>query len=241
MSISDAENALRMDYIESINGHTVYDHARTIRKNIPEVVYALSKDPETLAEIAEASSKERSILISRASEEHYKAVSKKVKGVKYIKKAETILIGDMPEKNGGTVGIITAGTSDIRVAEEAAVMAEFMGCRTVRFYDVGVAGFHRILDPMKRLTEENVDCIVVAAGMEGALPSVVTSLTCVPVIGVPTSTGYGMGGKGEAALMSMLQTCSLGLTVVNIDNGIGAGAVAALIASRKEKTGDEGN
>ena len=240
MSLSAAESALRMDYMESINGHTVYDHARTVRKNIPEVIYALAKDPETLAEIAEASSKERSILISRASEEHYNAVAKRIKNAQFNKKAETILIGKMPEKNGGTIGIMTAGTSDIRVAEEAAVMAEFMGCRTVRFYDVGVAGLHRILEPMKRMAEENVDCIVVAAGMEGALPSVVTSLSCVPVIGVPTSTGYGLGGKGEAALMSMLQTCSLGLTVVNIDNGIGAGAVAALIAGKKEKNRQEG-
>lgn len=240
ISLTEAENALRMDYIESINSHTVYDHAREVRKNIPEVIYARAKDPGTLAEIAEKASKERSILISRASEEHYKAVVKKVKGAKYIKAAEMIVIGDMPGKENGTVGVITAGTSDIRVAEEARTMAEFMGCRTICFYDVGVAGLHRILEPMKTLIRENADCIVVAAGMEGALPSVVTSLTCVPVIGVPTSTGYGMGGNGEAALMSMLQTCSLGLTVVNIDNGIGAGAVAALIAGRERhrKTGE---
>jgi NCAIR mutase (PurE)-related protein len=128
------------------------------------------------------------------------------------------------------VGLLTAGTSDIPVAEEAALVMEHMGCRVERGYDVGVAGLHRLAEPLARMVKSGVDVLVVCAGMEGALPSVVTGLVDVPVIGVPTSTGYGLGGDGTAALLSMLQTCSPGLVVVNIDNGVGAGATAALIA-----------
>ena len=114
-------------------------------------------------------------------------------------------------------------------------MAESMGCRCITSYDVGVAGVHRVLEPMRTMLDEDVDAIIVAAGMEGALPSLVASLASVPVIGVPTSTGYGYGGNGEAALMCMLQTCSPGLAVVNIDNGIGAGSMAAIISRRRRK------
>jgi hypothetical protein len=130
------------------------------------------------------------------------------------------------------VGLISAGTSDVPVAEEARLMAEAMGCVVTPIYDVGVAGLHRLLQPLRALLAEGVDAVVVAAGMDGALPSVVSGLVDVPVIGLPTSIGYGLGGKGVAALLSMLQTCAPGLTVVNIDNGIGAGATAALIANR---------
>ena len=233
MTEEDAEKALRMDYLENIDGHTVFDHARQVRKNVPEVIYALSKTPEMTADIAEASAKRGNVLISRASIEHFDAVSKRVKSARYIKTSKMIVIGEPPASVNGRVGVITAGSSDMPVAEEAAMMAEYMGCAVVTRFDVGVAGLHRILEPMKTMLDEDVDCIVVAAGMEGALPAVVASLASVPVIGVPTSTGYGMGGRGEAALMSMLQTCSPGLVVVNIDNGIGAGAAAALIARKK--------
>ena len=233
ISAEEAEKALRMDYLENIDGHTVFDHARSVRKNVPEVIYALSKTPEMTAEIAEASAKRGNVLISRASTEHFDAVRKKVKNAEYAKGSMMITIGKPPVGENGKVGIITAGSSDMPVAEEARIMAEYMGCVTISRYDVGVAGLHRILEPMKVMLDEDVDCIVVAAGMEGALPAVVASLTSVPVIGVPTSTGYGMGGKGEAALLSMLQTCSPGLTVVNIDNGVGAGAAAGLMARKK--------
>jgi len=131
------------------------------------------------------------------------------------------------------VGLLTAGTADIPVAEEAALVIEHMGCRVERAYDVGVAGLHRLTEPLARLVEAEVDVLVVVAGMEGALPSVVAGLVDVPVIGVPTSTGYGLGGDGTAALYAMLQSCSPGLVVVNIDNGVGAGAAAALIARRR--------
>ena len=137
---------------------------------------------------------------------------------------------------GGHVGVISAGTSDIPVAEEAVLIAEEMGCRVTCIYDVGVAGLHRLIGPLHDLLANEVDAIVVAAGMDGALPSVVAGLVPVPVIGLPTSIGYGMGGKGIAALLSMLQTCAPGLSVVNIDNGIGAGITAALIANRVAQT-----
>lgn len=132
---------------------------------------------------------------------------------------------------GAVIGVITAGTSDIRVATEAGLIASEMGCEVVHIRDVGVAGIHRLARPLEALMADRPGAIIVAAGMDGALPSVVAGLVDVPVIGLPTSVGYGHGGKGEAALMSMLQSCSLGLVVVNIDNGVGAGAAAARIAT----------
>jgi NCAIR mutase (PurE)-related protein len=136
---------------------------------------------------------------------------------------------------GGCVGLLTAGTSDIPVAEEAALVITHMGCRVERGYDTGVAGVHRLLEPLTRMIKSGVDVLVVVAGMEGALPSVVAGLIDLPVIGVPTSTGYGLGGDGTAALYSILQSCSPGLVAVNIDNGVGAGAAAALIARRRRE------
>jgi hypothetical protein len=138
----------------------------------------------------------------------------------------------LPEERG-CVGLLSAGTSDIPVAEEAALVARYMGCRVEKAYDVGVAGVHRLLEPLTRIIEAQADAVVVAAGMEGALPSVVAGLVDIPVIGLPTSTGYGLGGDGTSALYSILQSCSPGLVAVNIDNGIGAGAAAALIARRR--------
>jgi NCAIR mutase (PurE)-related protein len=133
---------------------------------------------------------------------------------------------------GGRVGIVAAGASDARAAAEAALIAAEMGCRARRVDDVGVAGLHRLIDPLEALLIEGIDALVVAAGMDGALPSVVAGLVDVPVIGLPTAIGYGMGGGGEAALLAMLQSCAPGLVVVNIENGVGAGAAAARIANR---------
>ena len=141
--------------------------------------------------------------------------------------------GSRVEASGGRVGVLSAGTSDVPVAEEAALLAREMGCVVHTVYDVGVAGLHRLFGPLTQLLEEaRVDVLIVAAGMDGALPSVVAGLADVPVVGLPTSVGYGLGGSGVAALYSMLQSCSPGLCVTNIDNGIGAGAVAGLIANR---------
>lgn len=136
------------------------------------------------------------------------------------------------QPTGGTVAVLSAGTADVPIAEEARVVAEEMGCRVLTAYDVGVAGLHRLAEPLAEMRAAGVDAVVVAAGMDGALPSVVAGLVAVPVIGVPTSVGYGAGGRGLAALLSMLQTCVPGLVVVNVDNGVGAGATAALIANR---------
>ena len=140
-------------------------------------------------------------------------------------------IGYDIQQTGGEIAVLAAGTADVAVAEEARITAEIMGCRVRRHYDVGIAGIHRLVEPLKEIRKGNVSAVVVAAGMEGALPTVVRGLVDTVVIGVPTSTGYGYGGKGEAALMTMLQSCAPGLTVVNIDNGFGAGATAALIAN----------
>ncbi len=136
------------------------------------------------------------------------------------------------QQSGGLVGVLTAGTSDQSIAEEASIVCREMGCTVLTAYDVGVAGLHRLFEPLKHFLSQGVDVLIVAAGMDGALPSVVSGLVDVPVIGLPTSVGYGMGGQGQAALLAMLQTCSPGLAVVNIDNGVGAGAMAALIANR---------
>jgi NCAIR mutase (PurE)-related protein len=142
-------------------------------------------------------------------------------------------VGAEPPQMGGRVGILTAGTSDVPVAEEAVMLCREMGCEVYTAFDVGVAGLHRLFDPLRQMLEEHeVDVLIVAAGMDGALPSVVSGLADVPVIGLPTPVGYGLGNNGIAALYSMLQTCAPGMAVVNIGNGIGAGAMAGLIANR---------
>ena len=228
ISVEDAERALRLDYVDSIGDDVLFDRARELRKGIPEVVYAFSKSPETVARIV--SSRDSLTLVSKATKAHLDAIGEAVPDADIREDCGIAIIGEMPERDRGRIGIITAGTSDIPIAKEAQAMAECMGVECIVEYDVGVAGIHRVIAPMHRMIDEGVDAIVVAAGMEGALPTVITSLSPVPVIGVPVSSGYGMGGKGEAALMSMLQSCSPGLTVVNIDNGIGAGATAALIS-----------
>jgi len=138
---------------------------------------------------------------------------------------------DRPSR-GGIVGILSAGTSDIPVASEAGIIAAEMGATVLEAWDVGVAGLHRLVEPLERFAANRVDVIIVAAGMDGALPSVVAGLVDVPVIGLPTSIGYGLGAGGVGALTTMLQSCAPGLAVVNIDNGIGAGSTAALIANR---------
>jgi len=148
--------------------------------------------------------------------------------------------GHRPAHSGGVVGLLAAGSADIPVAEEARVTAQEMGCEVRHFYDVGVAGIHRLVEPLETLRgDERLGAVIVVAGMEGALPTVVKGLLPLPVIGVPTSVGYGYGGGGTAALMSMLQSCSPGLTVVNIDNGFCAGATAALIANRLAELRDQ--
>lgn len=214
------------------------DHRREQRKGAPEVIFGETKDAAQIVAMARAllASSGRAI-ISRIGPEAAGVVREAFAEyhvrVHEVARAVTIYATDyVPRSTGGQVAVISAGTSDIPVAEEAALIAAEMGCQVTRIYDVGVAGLHRLFGPLDELLARGVDAIIVAAGMDGALPSVVAGLVPVPVIGVPTSIGYGMGGKGVAALLSMLQTCAPGLSVVNIDNGVGAGITAALIANR---------
>ena len=214
------------------------DVHREQRKGVPEVIFGETKDIDQIISMT------RSLLdttgrtiISRVSTEAI-AVLREVFSTYHVRVYGTAraLVISKPDyilhRTGGQVGVISAGTSDIPVAQEAALIAEEMGCEVTCIYDVGVAGLHRLLEPLRNLLSKEVDAIIVAAGMDGALPSVVAGLVPVPVIGLPTSIGYGMGGKGVAALLSMLQTCAPGLSVVNIDNGVGAGITAAMIANR---------
>ncbi len=235
IDLDEAERLLRLDHLRRVGEHTVFDMARALRRGIPEVVYGRTKSPEMLREIVAALREDDNIVVvSRASEAQYQALCEMDGPMEHGSQSGTIIIGKPPEGRG-SIGIITAGTSDIPVADEARMVARAMGCDALCRYDVGVAAIHRILGPIQDMIEAGVDAIVVVAGMEGALPTVVSSLSSVPVIGVPTSTGYGHGGGGEGALMSMLQTCSPGLVVVNIDNGIGAGTTAALISRRARR------
>lgn len=241
ISVSEAKKQLALYSIEKIEDFAQIDMGRKHRKGIPEVIFAERKTSDEIKKIIQrVLEKSDSVLISRIQKSDYAKIvrfvkSKKLK-IKDGKNTTTLLIHKNAIKNtGGMVGIVTAGTSDIGVAEETRLTCEAMHCNTITSYDVGIAGLHRLFPIIKKFIEHDVDVIVVAAGMEGALASVVSSLVNVPVIGLPTSVGYGYGEKGVAALASMLQSCSLGLSVVNIDNGIGAGAVAANIANRARR------
>jgi len=217
------------------------DIGRVHRTGIPEVVLAEGKKPETVAKSAVAlASTSGYALITRANKKHLKLIQSRLRRdfeVEYNSNARTILAkkkGHLFPKRG-KIGVLAAGTADVPVAEEAAVAAEVMGCEVLKAYDVGVAGIHRLFKPLRRMVEKGVTAIVVVAGMEGTLPSLVSSLVDVPVVGVPTSIGYGVGLKGAGALMTMLQTCSPKLAVVNIDNGFGAGIFAASIARQSKR------
>lgn len=214
------------------------DPGRERRKGTPEVIFGETKGVAQIIAMAQGLLKESGrAIVSRV---HLEAIgSLQVAFQEYTVRvheaARSVVIYRLDfarPHSGGHVGVISAGTSDIPVAEEAALIAEEMGCRVTCIYDVGVAGLHRLVEPLRNLLATDVDAIIVAAGMDGALPSVVAGIVPVPVIGLPTSIGYGFGGNGIAALLSMLQTCAPGLSVVNIDNGVGAGITAALIANR---------
>lgn len=240
IGVEEAERLLKLDYVERIGNHTVFDLSRESRSGIPEVVYAEGKSPGKVGEIIEAVVvKKDMVTVSRATEADHAEIVKRIgaDGVLHKPEARMIVVDrrKVKPRRTGKVGVLTAGTSDIPVAEEAAVIAEVMGCKVIRGYDVGVAGIHRLLEPLKLMITEGVACVVVVAGMEGALPSVVAGIVPVPVIGVPTSIGYGLGAGGIGALTTMLQSCSPGLVVVNIDNGFNAGATAALIAMQSRK------
>jgi len=214
------------------------DFHREQRKGVPEVIYGETKDIEQIVEVARKMLNETGrTIISRVPTEAIEVLRDVFNryNVRVHGTARAVVIYKPDyehRRTGGQVGVISAGTSDVPVAQEAALIAEEMGCEVTCIYDVGVAGLHRLFEPLRNLLAKEVDAIIVAAGMDGALPSVVAGLVPVPVIGLPTSVGYGVGGKGVAALLSMLQTCAPGLSVVNIDNGVGAGITAAMIANR---------
>ncbi len=249
LTIEQAEKMIKVDYLDSIDEMSQLDFTRHTRTGIPEVIFAQSKPLDSLEKIvSEFLEKNEYCFLTRVTEKQKARLKDIYLGDKFggevllkeNKLAQTLFIHKKSysihqKKDRGAVGIITAGTSDVPIAEEAKVLLNIMGIQTQTAYDVGIAGFHRIFHPIKNMIEDSVSVIIVVAGMEGTLPGVVSALVDVPVIGVPTSTGYGMGEKGTGALTTMLQSCSPGLSVVNIDNGFGAAASAALIALQIEK------
>jgi len=210
-------------------GFAKVDLHRALRKNFPEVIFGEGKTPQQVASIAaKIAQAERRVLITRITEAHARAVRRKLKHAVYHESARCLTSEKTPlAKRHGTIAVLAAGTSDLPVAEEAAVTADIMGNTIERLYDVGVAGLHRLLSRMEVIQSAHV--IIAVAGMEGALPSVVAGLVNKPVIAVPTSVGYGANFGGLAALLGMLNSCGSGLTVVNINNGFGAGYAASQI------------
>jgi NCAIR mutase (PurE)-related protein len=228
VSPNDAVNRLRHLPFEDL-GFAKVDHHRALRVGMPEVVFGERKTPAQVAAIFKRLSRHgNNVLATRASKEQFSAVKKIVRAAKYDRQARAIILRRDKKLYGkGLISVVSAGTSDIPVAEEAVVTAELMGNEVERVYDVGVAGIHRLLAHREAISKARV--VIVCAGMEGALPSVVGGLVGVPVIAVPTSVGYGAAFQGLAALLGMMNSCASNVTVVNIDNGFGAGYVASLI------------
>ena len=265
LGLEDALQKLRLLQVTQLGEFARLDMNRDLRKGVPEVIYAPRKSDTELEMIVRRFLADRGLaLVSRLEPERAERARGRDCGavrprsrrgeagcrgapaagrrgpdlrLRGRRRGPGRLHAGLPASGAerGCVGLLTAGTSDIPVAEEAALVITHMGCRVERGYDTGVAGVHRLLEPLTRMIESGADVLVVVAGMEGALPSVVAGLVDMPVIGVPTSTGYGLGGDGTAALYSILQSCSPGLVAVNIDNGVGAGAAAALIARRRRE------
>ncbi|TFG05489.1 MAG: nickel pincer cofactor biosynthesis protein LarB [Promethearchaeota archaeon] len=238
ISIQDAENELKAIRVDIIDEFVRIDSQRDLRTGIPEMIYAEGKITSDIAAISMnlAERKDFSI-ITRVKKDQVTIIEKHIDNrfeLEYNERARIIILKKKDftfKKTGGLIGIITAGTSDIPVAEEAKTIAQAMGCSTLTAYDVGVAGLHRVFPPLSEMQKADVDCIIVVAGMEGTLAGIVASLTDVPVIGVPRSIGYGFGERGISALSTMLNSCSP-LVTVNIDNGFGAGVIASKIANR---------
>jgi hypothetical protein len=242
LTVEEAEKLLRMLTIAEVEGIAKIDANREHRKGIPEIILAENKVTKDLVEITlRMLSENGRVIVSRCSPEQVQDLNQALPEnvlCRINEKARMVIIKKKNHElknTGGKIGILTAGTSDIPVAEEAKVVAEEMGCQVYTSYDLGVAGIHRILQPLKDLIMQDVDVIIVVAGREGALSSVVAGMVNIPIIAVPTSNSYGFGEKGVSTLMAMLQSCSLGLAVVNIDAGVAAGAVATLIANRAAK------
>jgi NCAIR mutase (PurE)-related protein len=232
-SVADVERKLSAPPAESISFATI-DHHRGIRQGFPEVIFCEGKTPRQVAEIASRIARRGSVVFAtRASRLQFAAVKRRLRTARFNPTARTIVAGDrkLARRGTGTILVVTAGTSDIPVAEEALETARVMGNATDFLFDVGVAGIHRVLGQSEKLRSASV--IIVVAGMEGALASVVGGLVDVPVIAVPTSIGYGASFGGISALLGMLNSCAAGVTVVNIDNGFGAGVAASLMNRRR--------
>ena len=257
ISIEECETLLKAESIRELDEVAQIDTSRKERTGFPEAILADSKDYDDLLFIIkrffekqesgnDSLELKNNIIITRLSKERYESLEKDLaylleKGIKfdYNKRAKILIIykDSLVDFNPeyGKVGLLTAGTSDIPIAEEAKVIVEQGGCEVISSYDIGVAGIHRLFPQIAHMVEEDVCAFIVCAGMEGALPSVVAGLVDAPVIAVPTSVGYGIGADGKAALYSMLQSCAPGLSVVNIDNGFGAGVCALTIAKNIAK------
>jgi pyridinium-3,5-biscarboxylic acid mononucleotide synthase len=211
-------------------GFAMVDTHRALRQGFPEVIMGQGKDAQDIVKIIHSlASPTQNILITRVDEEKAKLISNEIPAIQYHSRARALVLqnAEIEILGRGTIMVVSAGTSDIPVAEEAALVCELMGNKTERLWDVGVAGIHRLMNHIERLRSANV--LIVAAGMEGALPSVIGGIVERPVVAVPTSVGYGAGFGGLSALLGMLNSCAAGICVVNIDNGFGAGYAASLI------------
>lgn len=239
ISVDEAERALKLDSIEKVTNVARLDVGRENRRGIPEIILAEGKSTEDLLAICSRMVEKASrAIVSRLNDDQLSKLETTY-GQDYelrrFTHAKSLVIrkkGYSKAETGGRVGILTAGTADLSVAEEAAMIVQEMGCVAYLESDAGVAGLHRLVEPLTKIIQNDVDALIVVAGREGALPTVVAGLVDLPIVAVPTSSGYGYGGHGQAALMAMLQACSLGLAVVNIDAGIAAGVVASQIANR---------
>lgn len=235
VSVESAVQQLKVQPFEDL-GYANIDHHRKIRQGAAEVIYGASKTAEQMVGIVSAmkASGQKTILITRLSAESAEIIRQTHSDLTYYKDGRVGIVGEMPHPNGiGKILVMTAGTSDIPVAEEAALTAQVLGNEVQRIYDVGVAGIHRLLSHLEDIMSASV--IITIAGMEGALASVVGGLADCPVIAVPTSVGYGASFGGVAALLSMLNSCASGLSVVNIDNGFGAAYTASMINHMEAK------
>jgi len=237
LNVDEAEQLIKSDNILEFDGIVKFDNKRSDRTGFPEAIFSPSKDYDDLILIIKRvlENSDDDLIVTKLSQKRYEKIVKDLGEntfiLEYNKRAQ-ILIIRKEIKNAepiAKIGIITAGTSDINIAEEARVIVEEGGCEAITSYDVGVAGIHRLFPQIAHMIEEDVRAFIVCAGMEGALPSVVAGLVDVPVIGVPTSVGYGVGEGGRVALDAMLQSCAPGIAVVNIDNGFGAAVFALTI------------